>query len=254
MKNLLPIYKKELRSFFYSPIAYIVITVFLVLSGWFFYAITGFYSSLSQRWQSQPYFELNIMEGVFRPLITNISVVMLLVLPMLTMRLFSEEKKSGTIELLFTYPLKDEEIILGKYFAAMSVFTLALALTLVQPLILAQYIKLEWGTLFVQYLGLFLLGLSFMAIGIFASSMTENQIISAVVSFGTLLFFWLISWAADSVSSVVGSVITQFSIIVHFENFSKGVLDTQDIVFYLLFSVFFLYLTYSVLGTKKWRG
>ncbi len=254
MKNLIPLYKKELKTFFVSPIAYIVITVFLVLSGYFFYAITGYYNFVSQRWQSQPYYELNIMEGIFRPLLSNISVTLLLVLPLLTMRLFAEEKKSGTIELLFTYPLKDEEIILGKFFAATTVFLTGVILSFIQPLLLARYVKLDWGMLTVGYFGLTLLGIAFLSVGIFVSSMTENQIVAAVVSFGALLVFWLLGWATDLVGSGFSSILSQLSIISHFENFAKGVISTQDLMFYLLFTLFFLYLTFGVLGTKKWRG
>ena len=191
------VFKKELRLYFSSPIAYAVLTIFSLISGWFFYNVFGYYVMASMQAAMNPMMarDLSVIEGVLRPLFQNMSVIMLLMMPILTMRLFAEEKKSGTIELLLTYPVRDGEVLLGKYLAALAVFAAMLALTLAYPLIMAWVTPLEWGPLATGYLGLLLQGAAFIAIGILISSLTENQIVAAVATFGTLLIFWVIGWA-----------------------------------------------------------
>src|SRR5262245_18438582 len=164
--------------------------------------------------------DLSVVEGVLRPLFQNISVIMLLMMPILTMRLFAEEKKSGTIELLLTYPVRGGEVLLGKYLAALVVFAGMLALTLVYPLLMAWTTILEWGHLASGYLGLLLQGAASIAVGIFISSLTENQIVAAVSTFGILLFLWVVSWAADSAGCGWGRLISHLSIIEHFDSFA----------------------------------
>jgi len=176
---------------------------------------------------------------VIRPLFHNLSVVMLLLLPALTMRLFSEEKKLGTIELLFTTPVRRIEIVIGKYLACIFLFMIMISLTFFYFVIMAFYTNVDFGAVLSGYLGLLLLGGAFCSIGILTSSLTENQIIAAVLSFGILLIFWLLSW----VSSENLKFIEYLSILPHFEDMSKGVIDTKDIVYYLSFIFFFLFLT-----------
>ena len=182
------------------------------------------------------------------------SLILLLMMPLLTMRLFSEEKKSGTIELLLTYPIKDMEAIMGKYLACLSLFFLMLLLTALYPFLLIVFAKPEIGPILTIYLGLFLMGAAFIALGTLVSSLTENQIIAAAVTFGILLLFFLIGWASTFVGSSFGSVLEHLSIMKHFQNFTKGVIDTQDIIFYINFIIFSLFLTGMSLESKKWRG
>ena len=198
--------------------------------------------------------DFSLVEGVLRPLFQNMSVILLLMMPILTMRLFSEEKKSGTIELLLTYPVRDGEVLLGKYMAALTVFLAMLVLTVTYSLIVSWITPVEWGPLATGYLGLFLQGAAFIAIGILISSLTENQIVAAVATFGTLLIFWVISWASDSAGGNLGRVLSHLSLTEHFESFAKGVIDTKDLIYYVNLSILALFLTLRSLDSKRWRG
>src|SRR3990170_4649295 len=181
MRNFYLIARKELHSYFSSPVAYVVITMFLVITGYFFYNLFASFSILSFQASTNPAIAnqknlLNITETVVRPLFGNISMIMLLMVPLLTMRLFSEEKKSGTIELLLTYPVTDMEVILGKFFACLTVFLLMLLLTATYPVLLFVFGEPEVGPVLTGYVGLVLMGAAFISLGIFTSSLTENQI------------------------------------------------------------------------------
>ena len=251
-----PVFKKELRLYFTSPVAYVVFTIFLLISGYFFYSILAFFNLISMQAAMNPSLarDLNVAEGVLRPLFSNISVVLLLVMPILTMRLFAEEKKSGTIELLLTYPVRDGEVLLGKYGAAVALYLTLLLFTGLYPGMLAYFARLEWGPLLTGYLGLTLMGASFLAVGILASSLTENQIVAAIATFGILLLFWIIGWSADFAGPVWGKLLSHLSILEHFDAFAKGVIDTKDVIYYLNFTLLCLFLTLRSLESKRWRG
>jgi ABC-2 type transport system permease protein len=241
-------------------------TIFLLIAGYFFFNMLVSYAELTRAVMSNPYnpylaqFSLNFTEMIFRPLFGNLSIVLLLIMPLLTMRLLAEEKKAGTFELLLTYPIRDIETVLGKFFACFLVFASMLGLTLVYPFFLSSITTpgmgsgVEIGPLMSGYLGLLLMGGAFIAFGILASSLTSNQIIAAVISFGALLLFWLIGFTSDSSGPVLGGILRHLSLLEHFENFSKGVINTQDIIYYLNFIIFCLFLTLRSLESKKWRG
>jgi ABC-2 type transport system permease protein len=197
---------------------------------------------------------LNITDSVLRPLFSNVSVILLLLMPLVTMRLFAEERRSGTIELLLTYPVRDGAVLLGKFLAALALYIIMLVLTLVYPGLLFAFARPEWGPVVTGYLGLLLLGSAFIAAGLFASSLTENQIVAAMTTFGILLLFWVISWTADTVGGTAGRILTHLSLIEHFDNFGKGVLDTRDIVYYLSFITVALFLTLRALEARRWKG
>lgn len=259
MRNFYLIFKKELKSYFTSPIAYVVITIFLVISGYFFYNILATFATISYQATINPmaakqYGLLNVTEIVVRPLFGNISMIMLLMMPLLTMRLFSEEKKTGTIELLLTYPITDMQVLLGKFFACLAVYLLMLVLTALYPILIMLYGQPEVGPIITGYLGLFLLGASFISLGIFASSITENQIIAATVAFGALIFFWMMSFSVGLADPAIGKIISYISITDHLESFAKGVIDTEDIIYYCIFIILFLFLTLRTLESNKWRG
>ena len=256
MSNFYAIFKRELKSYFTSPIAYMVITVFSVISGYFFYSFFALFGVMSVQSMNNPYMQsaLNITEEVIGPMFSTLSIVILFMTPFLTMRLFSEEKKSGTIELLMTFPVRDIEIILGKFGACFVTFLTMLVPTLIYQIILFSLGKPEIGPVITGYIGLILLGASFISLGIFISSLTENQIIAAVVTFGALLLFWIIQWAANFAGPLLGKVLVHLSIIEHYQEFARGVLDTNDIIFYLLFAFFFLFLTLKSLESLKWRS
>lgn len=236
--------RRDLRSYFYSPIAYIVIAMFLVIVGWMFSNLLSFYAQSLQQFSafnSGP--KPTLTENLIRPLFGNINVVLLFVAPFITMRLLSEEVKDHTMELLLTAPIRPIQIVLGKFLAGLGVIAVMVGITLVYPLILQFVAYPDWGTIFTSYLGIFLVAATYVSVGIFWSSRTENQIVSAVLTFGTLLFFWLISWSAHRAGPVWSDVLEHLSLIGHFTNFSQGVIDTNDLVFYLTFTGFALFLT-----------
>jgi ABC-2 type transport system permease protein len=256
MSSFWPIFKKELRSYFVSPIAYVVMVMFLAIAGYFFYSSFAFFNFIGFQAMSNPMMarNLNITEGVLRPLYGNLGVVLLFILPLLTMRLFAEEKKQGTIELLLTYPLRDLAVVLAKFAACLTVYTLMLALTALYPVLLMIYAQPEIGPILAGYVGLFLLGAAFIALGTLASSLTENQIVAAAISFGVLLIFWVIGWSSQFASGDVGRLISHLSLLDHFDSFPKGVIDTKDVVFFVSFMVLCLFLTLRSLESHRWRG
>ena len=252
----LPVFKKEMRLFFGSPVAYVVFTFFLLISGWFFSQIFLYYSDISMRSFMQPGMaqSLNITESVMRPLFTNMSVVLLFFMPMLTMRLFAEEKKSGTMELLLTYPVRDGEVLAGKFLAAGALYVILLGLTLVYPGIIAYFTRIEWGPILTGYLGLVLTGATFLAVGILVSSLTENQIVAGFGTFGVLLGLWIIGWGAEFAGGNLRAVLQYLSITEHMDTFSRGLIDTKDLVYYLSAIALALFLTVRSLDSKRWRG
>ena len=256
MKGLYAIFRKETANFFVSPIAYAVIAIFLLVSGFFFWANVSFMSLVSLQAANNPMIaeRINLTDVVIRPLVQNMSIVLLFVMPLLTMRLFSEEKKSGTIELLLTYPVTDLAILFGKFLAAALLLLVMLAGTLPFVVLLFGIGDPDPGTLLSGYLGLLLMGAAFMALGIFISSLTENQIIAAAVSFGSALLFWVLSWSSTLSGEKVGAVLRQLSILEHLESFNKGILALSDLSFFVLFIAFFLFLTLRSLETNRWRG
>ena len=255
MSNVLSIFKRELRVYFTSPIAYAVMFIFLVVSGYFFYSSLSYYAVISFQAARNPYMQgLNIVDMVLTPMFGNISVIMLLMLPLLTMRLFAEEKKSGTYELLFSYPIRDIEVVLGKYLAALFVVVLMLVLTGLYHLILWGLGVPEPGVTLSGFIGLFLQAAAFIALGVMVSSMTENQIVSGVATFGALLMFWVAGWSAGNTREGLAGLLNYLSLVNHLVNFTKGVVDTADVSYYLCFIFVFLFLTLRSLESKRWRG
>src|SRR5438477_3311528 len=161
-----------MRLYFTSPVAWVVFTMFLLIGGYFFYSIFAFYTLASMQSAMNPAMgrDLNVTDSVMRPLFSNISVILLLLMPLVTMRLFAEERRSGTIELLLTYPVRDGAVLLGKFFAALVLYAVMLVFTLAYAGIVAYFARLEWGPLLTSYVGLLLMGATFIAVGIFASS------------------------------------------------------------------------------------
>lgn len=256
MSRFYAIYRRELGYAFNSPVAYAVITVFLVLAGYFFYNLLGYFNLASMRAMQNPLQarSLSVTRAVVQPLFGNFSVILLLMLPLLTMRLLSEERSTGTAELLFTYPISDWDAILGKFFATVTIFSVMLAMTSLYPALLARYTTPEWGPIVSGYLGLFLLGTAFIAMGLFFSSLGDNQLVSGVMTFGCGLLFLLLGWITPFVSSPVASVLTELSILQHFAGFAQGLIDTNDLVYYMNFTAFFLFLSARVLDSNRWRS
>jgi ABC-2 type transport system permease protein len=255
MRNIWSIAKKEIRATFNSPIAYVVIAVFLLLVGFFFYSMIWWFNTQAMQMDQNPYYyqQVNINQMVFTPLFHNMSIILLLVLPLLTMRLFAEEKKIGTEELLFTSPVSVSQIILGKYLASLVVLAAMLALTAVPALFTFAYGNPEVAPWLNGYLGLFLLGGAFIAVGIFFSSLTENQIVAATLTFGALLLFWILNWAGSSAGPTLQGILNYVSFFQHFDDMTRGLLDTKDVVYYASFAFFGLFLTHSVIQSRRWR-
>jgi ABC-2 type transport system permease protein len=253
MRNIIAIADKELRSYFASPIAYIIIGFFLLPFGVFFYLyLTAFVRASMQ--QAQFGGAMNINQQVIRYVLQNASVIILFIMPMITMRTYSEEKRSGTIELLLTSPLTDIEIILGKFFGALGLYIAMLACTLLYIGILFVYGNPEWRPLFAAYLGLLLMGGAFVSIGLLISSTTNNQIVAGVVTFIVFLLFWIIGWFADTAGPTIGPLTSWLSITEHFDDFSKGIIDTKHVLYYLSLITFGLFLTQKSVDSERWRG
>jgi ABC-2 type transport system permease protein len=245
---------KELRLLYGSPVGWVLMGLFALLFGGFYYVFLDYF--LKQGIQSQ--FGggggmQNVNTGMIRQLLSNFSVLMLFLLPVVTMRTFSEEKRSGTIELLLTSPITDFEIVMGKFLGALGLFGGLLAVTLVYILWLFNFGTPDWRPILTGYLGLLLMGTCFLAVGLFISSTTKNQMIAGAASFIAALFMWIIGWFSDSAGSW-GSLFSYLSITTHIEDFSKGVIDTKHVVFYLSFIAFGLYLTLKSTDAERWRG
>lgn len=250
------VYTKELKHYFQSITAYVTITIFLFLSGYFFHSIFKYYNFLSFQAAKNQYYpeSLNLVESVTRPLLNNMSIILLLVLPLLTMRLIAEERRQGTFELLLSYPVSDASVVVGKFAAALTTFLTMLAGTVVFPVLLAVFADPEPGPVLSGYLGLVLLGCTFIAMGTFFSSLTSSQLVAGVATFGVSLFFLIIGWAAPFVGATFARILTQFSLLLHFDSFSKGIIDVRDITYYLFVTGFFLFLTVKSLESTRWRG
>jgi len=264
MGKLAAIYRKELQHYFQSTIAYVMMGSFLALSGYFFFSAFRYYNYLSYQYYNYlsnqaggaPYLagNLNLIEGVMRPLMGNMSVVLLFVLPLLTMRLLAEERKQGTFELLLTYPLSDLAVVMGKYLAALTMFAVMIAGTFLYPAMLAIFSNPEPGPIITSYFGLFLMGTSFIAIGIFFSSLTSSQIVAGAATFGVSLFFLVIGWASPFAGPTLGKVIAQFSLLEHYGSFSKGIISLQDVTYYVFLTAFFLFMTLRSLESSHGRS
>jgi ABC-2 type transport system permease protein len=259
MRNVLAIVERELRAYFNSPIAYVVLTIFVFLSGIFFRSILaqvmqmGLISQMqAQQLGPRP---MDMPGMISRGFLSTMSVIMLFIMPMLTMGLFSEEKKRGTIELLLTSPLTDLQVVLGKFFAAGLFFVILLVTTWIPMAVLYLYSSPASGPILTAYLGLLLYGLAIIAIGLFISTLTENQIIAAVLSFGAIMVLWLVDVVANNTESATGkSVLTYLSILSHLDDFMKGVLSTSHIIFYVSLMLIGLFLTYRSIDSLRWRA
>jgi ABC-2 type transport system permease protein len=219
MKGFNAVFQRELYAFFASPIFYVVGTIFLALCGYFFYTSVAYFSLISFQAAQNPFMggQVNINEMVIKPLFEDMSIILLLIVPLLTMRLLAEEKKNGTIELLLTYPIRELAVLLGKYLATLFVILILLAATVIYIFLLSWFGDLEWGPVLTGYGGLVLMAASFVSLGLFASALTQNQIIAAVVGFGALLMFWIIFYQRGA-GQPGSALLSQFFGIFYFFN------------------------------------
>jgi ABC-2 type transport system permease protein len=255
MRNTLAIARKELRAYFTSPIGYIAVGVFALLYGYFYVAMLDYFVRQSmQAGQFGGPQTMNVNQMMIRPLLQNVTILLLFVMPMITMRAYAEEKRSGTIELLLTSPLSDAEIILGKFLGALLLWCVMLAVSLLHLALLYAYGRPEWKPIVTAYLGLVLMGGCFISVGLFISSLTKNQIVAAVVTFAVFLFLWIITWIGSFSGPTVDKVTQYLSIVDQFDDFAKGVIDTSHLIYYVSFIGFGLFLTAKSVDSERWRG
>lgn len=257
MRNILAVAGKEIRSYFHSPIAYVVLTIYSALCGFFFYSFVATYivqvfRMMEMGGMGGP--SPNINEWIIRALFEGVlTIVLLLLIPLITMRLFAEEKRSGTIELLLTSPLTDSQIIFGKFLGALGLYVVMMILTYIYIAMLFVYGNPSGMPLIANALGLFLFGAGLLALGMWISSLTKNQIVAAAITWGLLLLLFVLNWVDAYSSSTVGQVLSYFSLTTHFDNFAKGVIDLRDVVYYVSVVVIGLFLTARSLEALKGR-
>ncbi|MBW2367003.1 MAG: ABC transporter permease subunit [Deltaproteobacteria bacterium] len=237
------IYKKELKIYFLSLRTYILISAFLVLSGFFFYTSVKFFGVL---------LDADVVKGLWENYFDLLRLVLILMLPLLTMGVFAEEKKMGTLELLWSYPLKDWEILIGKFLSCLTVFFLLLILNFCYPAVLNLYYSFSWGPLFACYLGCFLLGAFFISSGILISFTTENEIVAAAVSFSLFLLFWFLTWNEAAYTPEVLNVLLRISVFDRFREFTRGIVVVKDVIFFVSATVLFITITYRAMRMRDW--
>ena len=255
MRNVLLVWRKEMRSYFVSPVAYLLLLMFALLFGWFFWNMVNeftYYTTASA--MRGEMFPMNINEQIIRPQLSNIMVVGLFFIPLITMRLFAEEKRNGTIELWATSPVRDGEVILGKWLAAMTMYGCMLLVTALNFAFLFKYGNPDWKPLAINYLGLFLQAAGLLAAGTFISTLTKNQIIAGAATFGVCLLFFVLGWVSSYNYATWAQVCSYLSINTHMESFARGVVDSKDAIYYVTFTFFGLFLTARSLESLRWRS
>jgi ABC-2 type transport system permease protein len=260
MKKTFAIFEKEFKLFFYTPMAYLVIAGFTVLTGLFFYLYLSNFveTAFTQQMMAQQYRQMppkmNVNLMLIRPYFFNIALITLFLLPLITMRLFAEEKRVGTVELLYTAPVQSVHIILGKFLAGLSVYVVMLLPTMLFQGLLFIYGNPEFLPVLSGYIGLVLMGSAFISMGLFISTLTENQIIAAIGGFALALILWVIGWGASFAGPTLAPIFQYISIIAHFEDFAQGVIDSSHIAYYILFSFLGIYLSLKSIESVKWRA
>jgi ABC-2 type transport system permease protein len=237
--------QKELLLFFSSFLFYALTAIFLVLCGFLFYTNLDFYVRFGG---------MNLVRGLWQYQLFDMRERLLVLIPLLTMRSFAEERRLGTLELLWTYPLRDGEIIAGKFLACLGVVTIMLAGTLVYPAILSRVHDVDWSPLVAGYLGLWLLAAAFVACGLFLSALTDSQLVAAASTYGVLFFFWMLTWNEAAIGGDTLAFVKPFSLFDRFQTFAQGGIDTRDVSFLVLFTATFLACTFFVLDARRWRG
>ena len=254
MKTILAITQKELEQYFASPIAYIVVALLMIILGIFFYIYLNLY--MQQVAASAQYGGegADLSQNIMRPFFANAAFFFLIIFPMLTMKLFAEEKKLGTYELLMTSPISITQLVVGKYFGVLTLMLTIIVLLLIYPATLFIFGgRPDIGPILTGFLGLFLLGAAFVAIGLFTSSVTDSQIVAAVLCFVFLILFWIINWISRS-EAWYGKVLQYISIYQRFDDFTKGILNLNDVFYYVSFAFVGLFVTGIVLQSQRWKS
>lgn len=248
---MIAVFQRELKAYFSSILAWILTAIYLFIVGVILSLSIEDFADMSMA-AMRGMGQSNVMEQLVPPLMTTMGFLLLFFLPLLTMRLFAEERRSGTLDLLLTYPLTEAQILGGKFLAALSVMGMMLAFTLSGFILLGKMTPVEWPVIGIGYLGLVLMGGAFLAFGMWASSLTSSQLVAAVVTYGGLLMLWILSGVDRS--GALKEKVGDLSALAHLSNMTKGVLDTQDLTYFLALTALFLFLTARVLESRKWRG
>jgi ABC-2 type transport system permease protein len=255
MRNIWTIARRELYSYFVSPIAWVLLAIFGFLSGMFTYIISASFVRASLEGQmSGQSFPMNVNEQVIAPLFSNMAVVGLFLIPLISMRLFAEEKRQGTIELLATSPVHDLEIVVGKWLSAVLMYGALLVVLLADYSFLFIYGNPDWKPVATGFLGILLQGACLLALGTFISTLTRNQIVAGAVGFALALVLWILNWTTSFGNSDTVQVLNYLSIVSHMDSFSRGVIDTKDVIYYLSMIFLGLFLTARSLESLRWRG
>jgi ABC-2 type transport system permease protein len=255
MRNVWTICRRELYSYFVSPIAWVLLAIFAFLSGAFTYLITASFvkNSMESQMTGQS-FPMNLNEQVIRPLFSNIAVIGLFLIPLISMRLFAEEKRQGTIELLVTSPVHDLEIVLGKWLSAVIMYSALLLVLLLDYCFLFIYGRPDWKPVVTGFLGVLLLGACLLSLGTFISTTTKNQIVAGAVGFALALLLWILDWTTAFGNSPTVQVLSYASILSHLDSFARGVIDSKDVIYYLSMIFLGLFLTTRSLESLRWRA
>ncbi len=258
MRSICTIAMREFSVYFTSPIAYIVLTMFAIVFGYFFTTGLAFFLNYSASVAAQgggmgaP--PLNVNQFVIEPSLGNMSIVLLFTVPMITMRLFAEETRSGTIELLLTSPLQDYHIIIGKWLGALMLYACLLLVAVANISVLFIYTTPDWKPLLVSLLGLLLMGGTMIALGTFLSTLTRNQIVAGALTFGVLLLLWVLNWVSSYETSTFSQLCEYLAISPHYEQFSKGVIELKDVLYYLSAISLGLFLSKRSLEALRWKA
>jgi ABC-2 type transport system permease protein len=254
MTNIFAIARKELRSYFASPVGYVVVGMYALVFGFFYAVGLNWFVRQGMQGPGMGGGPLNVNQQMIRYVLMNSTVINLLVVPLITMRTYAEEKRSGTIELLMTSPVTDFQIIVGKFLGAMALYCAMVGITLIHMAVLFVYGNPELKPILTGYLGLLLLGGCFVSVGLFFSSLTRNQIVAGMFTFAVLLLLWVVDWVGSFTGPTVEKVVTYLSITGHLEDFLRGVIDSQHVIYYLSFIGFGLFITAKAVDSERWRG
>lgn len=247
---------KELRGYFVSPIVYVVGSVFLLIFGLLSYLYIVFAGAQAiQLMQMQGGMaQINLNDLVFRNLFASMRFVLLIILPILTMRLFAEERKLRTFEFLMTSPIRINDIVAGKFVSALLIYLGLLGITGLVPTVLMLFSDFDWGPVLTGYLGMALLGALFLAVGLFASALTENQIVAAFVGFGILLTVWLVAGLGALLGdTTMGHIVSYISFMEHYDRLVNGLIDTSDLVYFASGLALMLFFTHQVVDSTRWK-
>jgi len=245
VRKALVIARRELTSMFGGPLAWILGGVFAVLTGYFFYSDLTFYVLFGGA---------DLATGLWRYVFLDFRMVAMLVVPLITMRLLAEERKLGTLELLWTFPVRDREVVAGKFLAALVAYALMLVPTLAGPAALYVMHPFALGPLVAGYIGMLFLGAAFIACGLAASAVTDSQGVSALLTYGVLVLSWFLAWNEAALSEHVAPVVVALSLFDRFYDFAQGAVDSRDVAYFLAFILLFLFLALRAVGARIWRG